>query len=130
MNKVLYWAPRVLCILFGVFLSLFSLDVFEAGRGVGETLLGLMIHLAPVFLVALILAVSWRREWVGAVAFTALAVLYLVSTGGRQHWAAYASISGSLALIGVLFFLNWIARRRAGGGAAPAGCYRPCEGEG
>ena len=58
MKKLLYWAPRILCILFGVFLSLFSLDVFEAGRGAGETLLGLMIHLAPVFLIALILVVS------------------------------------------------------------------------
>lgn len=121
MNRFLYWAPRVLCILFGVFLSLFSLDVFQAGSGAGEILLGLLIHLAPVFLVALTLAVSWRREWVGAVVFTALAVLYPVSTGGRQHWAAYASISGSLFLIGVLFLMNWVFKRRSPGQGSQPG---------
>lgn len=111
MNKFLYWAPRILCILFGVFLSLFSLDVFEAGRGAGETLLALMIHLVPVFLVALILVVSWRREWVGALLFAALAVFYLVATGGREHWGAYASISGTLVVVSVLFALNWVRRK-------------------
>lgn len=111
MKKFLYWAPRMLCILLGVFLSLFSLDVFEAGRGVGETLLGLLIHLTPVFLIALILVLSWRHEWVGAVLFAALAVLYFVMTGGREHWGAYASISGSLFVISALFLLNWMRRR-------------------
>lgn len=111
MKGLLYWAPRILCILFGVFLSLFSLDVFEAGRGVGETLLGLIIHLAPVFLIYLILVVSWRREWVGALLFAALAVFYVVATRGREHWGAYASISGSLAVISALFFVNWMRRR-------------------
>jgi len=110
-KKFLYWAPRVLCILFGVFLSLFSLDVFEAGRGAGETFLALMIHLIPVFLIALVLVVSWRREWVGALLFAALAVFYVVMTGGREHLGAYASISGSLVVISALFFVNWMRRR-------------------
>lgn len=113
-GKTLYWAPRMLCVLLGVFLSLFALDVFVPGRGAGETLLALFIHLAPVFLVGLLLLAAWRREWVGAVAFTALAVFYLVSTGGRQHWASYASISGTLLIIGVLFLVNWVSRRRRG----------------
>ena len=34
-GKGLYWAPRILSILFICFLSLFSLDVFEPGKGIG-----------------------------------------------------------------------------------------------
>ena len=111
-KRVLFWAPRVLCILFAAFLSLFSLDVFGEGLGFGETVLALLIHLLPVFLVILVLIVAWRWEWVGAVLFAALAILYLVLTKGREHWTAYAAISGSLVLIGLLFLLNWIHRAR------------------
>ncbi|MFN2108649.1 MAG: hypothetical protein ACK2UI_03220 [Anaerolineae bacterium] len=109
MKHVLFWAPRILCILFAMFLSLFALDVFEGG-GFWETLLALLIHLVPVYIVIIVLVVAWRWEWVGAILFIALAVFYVVSTWGRLHWSAYVMISGSLALIGVLFLLNWIYR--------------------
>lgn len=58
-KRVLFWTPRVLCILFAAFLSLFSLDVFGAGLGVGETVLALLLHLLPVFVVILVLIVAW-----------------------------------------------------------------------
>jgi hypothetical protein len=109
-KRVLFWAPRVLCVLFGLFLSLFALDVFGEGAGFWEALLGLLIHLVPVYVVAILLAVAWRWEWVGAVAFTGLALFYLFQVWGREHWSAYVVISGPLMLLGVLFLLNWIYR--------------------
>lgn len=111
-KRVLFWTPRVLCILFAAFLSLFSLDVFGAGLGVGETVLALLLHLLPVFVVILVLIAAWRWEWIGAVLFAAFSVYYFVKTKGRQHWAAYAAISGSLALLAALFLLSWIHRAR------------------
>jgi hypothetical protein len=108
-KRILFWAPRILCILFAMFLSLFALDVF-AGGGFWETLLALLIHLIPVYIVIIVLVVAWRWEWVGAILFAALAVFYVVSTWGRVHWSAHVTISGSLALIAVLFLLNWIYR--------------------
>lgn len=68
------------------------------------------MHLVPTFLILIVLAVSWRWEWVGGVLFTALALLYLVTSWGRLHWSAYAVISGPLCLLGVLFLLNWLWR--------------------
>ena len=108
-KHLLFWTPRILCILFAMFLSLFALDVFEGGS-FWKTLLALLIHLIPVYIVVIVLVVAWRWEWVGAILFTALAVFYLVSTRGWLHWSAYATISGSLVLIGVLFLFNWIYR--------------------
>jgi hypothetical protein len=93
-----------------MFLSLFSLDVFGAGYGFFKTLLALLIHLIPVYLVVIVLFIAWRREWVGAALFAILSLLYPVLTRGREHWTAYVTISGSLALIAVLFLLNWIYR--------------------
>ena len=51
MNKtvkpVLYWSPRILCILFAIFISLFALDVFGEGDGFWEFSLQLVIGLGP-----------------------------------------------------------------------------------
>ncbi len=109
-RRVLFWTPRVLCILFALFLSLFALDVFSEDYGFWETILALLIHLVPVYIVVIVLVIAWRWEWVGAILFTALALFYLVSSWGRFHWSAYLVISGPLFLLGVLFLFNWIYR--------------------
>ena len=105
--RVLFWMPRILSIMFALFLSLFALDVFEPGVSFWSAMLGLAIHLIPVYLVIIALVVAWRWEWIGALFFFALAVLYLVLAWGRFPWSIYLIISGPLVLIGVLFLLNW-----------------------
>ena len=110
MKRVLFWTPRVLCILFAIFLSVFALDVFSEGYGFWQTIGALLLHLVPNFIVLGVLAISWRREWVGAILFTALAVFYVVWSWGRFHWSVYLTIAGPLVLIGVLFLFNWIYR--------------------
>ena len=113
-KRVVYWTPRILCLIFAVFISLFALDVFEGGKGFWETSVALLLHLVPTIIIVAVLVVSWRREWIGGILFIALGIFYVVWTwgrGGRSHWAAYALISGPLLLIGILFLLNW--RHRA-----------------
>lgn len=109
-KQALFWMPRVLCLAFAGFISIFAMDVFQEGLGVWRTALALMMHMIPTFLILIVLAVSWRWEWVGAVLFTALALLYLFTSWGRLHWSAYAVISGPLGLLGGLFLFNWIWR--------------------
>ena len=106
-KRVLFWTPRVLCILFAMFLSLFALDVFSEGYGFWQTILALLIHLVPVYIVVIALVIAWRWEWVGAILFIALALFYQVLTWGRFFGCA---ISGPLVLLGVLFLFNWIYR--------------------
>jgi len=107
MKQLLYWAPRGLCILFALFISLFALDVFGEGYGFWETVVALLIHLIPTGIVLVVLALSWRWEWIGGVLFIALGAWYLVAVWGRFHWSVYLAISGPLFLIGVLFLINW-----------------------
>jgi hypothetical protein len=113
-NKLLFWAPRVLCLLFAAFISIFAADAFGEGQGFWETALRLALHLIPTALILVILAISWRLEWVGAVLFTTLGVLYSLLFWGRFHWSAYAAISASLSLIGLLFLTNWWSRSKQG----------------
>ena len=111
-KRLLFWTPRVLCILFAVFVSLFALDVFGEGYGFWGTMLALLMHLIPTGVILIVLAISWRWEWVGGILFTALGVLYLVMFWGRFHWSAYLLISGPLLLVGILFLINWLYRAR------------------
>jgi hypothetical protein len=111
MNKTLkhflYWTPRVICILFALFLSIFALDVFSENYSFGETIIALIMHLIPTGIIVLILIVAWRREWVGSILFIALAIFYPIWVWGRFPLITYFSISGPLLLIGLLFMVNW-----------------------
>jgi hypothetical protein len=86
---------------------MFALDVFSEGYGFGQTILALLIHLVPTYLVVIALIIAWRWEWVGAILFFALALFYLVSSKGGS-WV----ISGPLFLVGVLFIFNWKYRAK------------------
>jgi hypothetical protein len=109
-KQTLFWTPRILCILFALFMSLFALDVFGEGRGFWETVIALHIHLIPVYVVGIVLTVAWRWEWVGAVGFVGLAVLYVVWAWGRFPLANYIIMAGPLVVVAVLFLFNWILR--------------------
>ena len=109
-KRVLFWTPRVVCIVFAVFISLFALDVFTEGYSILKTIIALLIHLIPTGIVVIILLISWRWEWVGAILFNALAVFYLVWFWGKFPWITYLAMSGPLFLVGVLFLINWVYR--------------------
>lgn len=112
--RVLYWAPRVLSIVFALFLSVFALDVFGEGYGFWETLLALLMHLVPTFVVVAALAVAWRWEGIGGVLLVALAALYVIVFWAPERWLAYLMISGPLALVGALYLANWLLHSRRG----------------
>ena len=104
-KQIIFWLPRILGILFAIFLSIFALDVFSEGYSFAETILALLIHLIPTFVVVIALVIAWRWEKIGTVLFMALALFYLIISGGKS-WI----ISVPLIVEGILFLLNWIYR--------------------
>ena len=63
-KSILFWAPRIISILFILFLSLFALDVFGQGYGFWETVQALFMHLLPSLLLVAALLLAWRWEWI------------------------------------------------------------------
>ena len=100
-TRIIRWLPRLLAMLYALFLSLFAFDVFGEGYGPGETILALLIHLIPTFLVMVALVVAWRREGIGAMLFFFLAVSAIIFTRGNG-WVMY----GPLFFLAVLFLSN------------------------
>ena len=41
---------------------MFALDVFDGRHSFWETILALLMHLIPVFVLILVLVIAWRRE--------------------------------------------------------------------
>ena len=101
----LLWIPRVFAILVGLFLGLFALDAFSEGKPFVQALADFVIHLAPAAVLFGVVALAWKREWVGGVAFVGLAIAYAVSVTGRPDWIL--TISGPLAIVGALFLWSW-----------------------
>jgi hypothetical protein len=110
MKRVLLWAPRVLSLLFALFVSLFALDVFDAGYGFWATILALVIHLLPVFALLIGLALAWRWAWVGALIFMGFSVWYLTIAWGQFSLGVYLLMAGVPFVVGVLWLVDWLYR--------------------
>ena len=103
-KKLLYWTPRILSIIFAVFISLFALDVFSEGFSFWETVLALVMHLIPTYLIIIAIIVAWKWEIIGGGIFIALGLFYIV-----MAWPSIIAIlfiSGPLFLIGGLYIFN------------------------
>ena len=110
-NRLLFWSPRILAILFAIFLSILALDVFSEPRSFWRTSMALAIHLLPTATVAVTLAVAWQWERVGALLFALLAGIYAYQVlPMHPTWAA--AISGPLLAIAALFMADWTVHRR------------------
>ena len=108
-TQVLVWGPRLLALALSLFFGLFALDAFSAGKPPGAALLDFTIHLIPAAALLVLTWLSWRREWIGGIAFIGLAALYAaVNWKGRLDWTL--TISGPLLIVGLLFLWSWASR--------------------
>jgi len=115
-NKFIYWTPRILGIIFVLFLMMFSLDVFEPGLTAWQIALGLFMHNIPALFLLIILIISWKHEIVGGVTFILAGLLYILTlaTNPKFEWYMLSwsvIIAGPAFLIGILFITNWFKKK-------------------
>ena len=120
-HDFIFWAPRILSILFILFLALFSLDVFDGNYGFWGTILGLFMHNIPSLVLLLVLVIAWKHDLVGAVIFFLAGLVYTALIGYRTisggHFEPYMItwpfiISGPAFVIGGLFLIGWLRKRK------------------
>lgn len=111
LKHLLFWTPRVLGLLFALFVSLFALDVFGQGYGFWRTLGALFVHLIPVYVLLIALAIGWRWELVGALLFAGFSVWYLSLAWGPipliAILVAALPIAAPALLVAFFFLLDW-----------------------
>ncbi len=115
-GKFVYWTPRILSIIFILFLALFSLDVFDSGSDFWGTLLGLFIHNIPALILLIVLIISWKYEIVGGIVFILAGMAYMISVFASSEFQWYMIswsmiIAGPAFIIGALFLVNWVKKK-------------------
>lgn len=109
MDKFIYWTPRVLSIAFILFLTIFSLDVFDENLSFWQTVLGLFVHNIPALLLAVIVWKSWKYEIVGGIVFILAGLAHAVLSNKRG--AAFLIIDVPAFFIGILFLVGWFKKK-------------------
>lgn len=100
------WLPRILAILYILFLGIFALDVFIPGQSLNYYLTALFIHLIPNFILLTILIIAWKWEKAGGLMFILAFLGFLIFFGGKGiEWIQFLLFS-PLFLIGILFLMN------------------------
>jgi len=103
MNKLFYYLPRCLAILFVIFVSIFALDVFGTGESLWREIGGFLIHLIPSYILIIATIIAWKKEFTGGVIFIILGVL-------AAFWIKNSSFSLLIILppfiIGILFLIG------------------------
>ncbi|MFA5750135.1 MAG: hypothetical protein WC895_02850 [Candidatus Shapirobacteria bacterium] len=97
MKKFLYWLPRLLSILFIVFISIFALDVFDQP----QWFLALIMHLIPSFILSILTIIAWKNEQLGGLIFIIIGLFLLISSRFES-----LIISTPVVIIGILFFIR------------------------
>ena len=119
-SKLVFWTPRILSIIFVLFLALMSLDIFEGNYGFWGTILGLFMHNIPAIILLIVLIISWKHEIVGGIGFILAGILYLgfvlkniITTGFEWYYIAWIiQIAGIAFFVGILFLVGWFKKRK------------------
>ncbi len=115
-NKFTYWTPRILGIIFVLFLMTFSLDVFEPGLTMQQIAFGLFMHNIPALFLLIILIISWKYEIVGGIVFilAGLSYILILAMNPKFEWYMLSwavLIAGPAFFIGILFLTNRMENR-------------------
>jgi hypothetical protein len=102
-SRLHYWLPRILAVLFILFISLFALDVFSVYETIGEIAIALFIHLIPSFLLIIATVIAWRWRLTGGILFLLLGVISILFFNSYWHVLTFLLVSLPPILLGLLF---------------------------
>ena len=116
-NKFIFWTPRIISILFVIFLALFSLDIFDGNYGFWGTIVGLFMHNIPAIILFVVIIISWKYEIVGGIAFILAGIFYIFMLLMNRQLEWYMllwslTIAGPSILVGILFLIGWKQKRK------------------
>jgi hypothetical protein len=120
-DKILIWAPRLICILAIFSISLLAADSFGPGRTIWQQLGAFFMHLIPAIILLALLLVAWKWELIGGIIFTATGigfspVIFLINYNiNRSVWISLGTIltlTVPIVLAGILFIAGYYRKKR------------------
>lgn len=102
----LTWFPRVLAIVFALFISVFALDSFDGHASFLEKLGHLLVHLIPTALVVGAMIVAWRYRIIGGLVFIMLGMAFTIHFGTWKETELFLMFSVPLFVAGLCFIFS------------------------
>jgi len=109
MKGFLHWLPRILVILYILFISLFALDVF-AEYGFPEVLVALFMHLIPSFILIIMLILAWKKPKYGGISFMFLSLGFTLQFNTNRMFISFILLTCIPLLIGILFLAEGLRK--------------------
>lgn len=97
------WVPRIIAIAFIIFLLLFTQD--SGGSDLWQRVLAFVIQALPAIVIAVCLAIFWRRPRAGGWVFIAIAVIFTFWFNSYARMDQFLIVSLPPLAVGVLFLL-------------------------
>ena len=118
---IILWTPRILCIGAILFVSMFALDAFEAGIPISRQLLNFMMHLIPTYVLLVLLAIAWKKPYLGGILFAVTGIVmspFVYTMNYHRTHSVMTSLSIILMItvpfivIGTLFMISHYQKRK------------------
>ena len=118
---LLHWAPRILCIIAILFISLFALDAFDPKLTIWQQIGAFLMHMIPSFVLTVLLIIAWKREYIGGIIFTAIGAVftpiifmhnYKMNQSIEMSMTIVIMITVPFIIVGILFIANHFEKKR------------------
>lgn len=119
--KVIYWLPRIICILAILFISLFAADAFDHGENIWQKIGDFLMHLVPSFILLVFLVVAWKWELIGGIIFVIIGIVfspfifmhnYKMNDSIGISLGTIMLITFPFIVVGVLFLLSYWFKKK------------------
>jgi len=104
MKKYL-WIPRILTILFIIFIFIFALDSFGTEDPWYLEVVGFLIHLIPTYILIAVLAIFWKKPFYCGLSYILVAVAFTLFFNTYRNLYSFLLISFLPTFIGLLFII-------------------------
>jgi len=119
--KIIYWTPRVMCILAILFISVFALDAFQPNMSIWKQIGDFLLHLIPSFILLAFLILAWKREFIGGVIFLIIGIAFTpivfkhnfaMNNSFYMSLGIVAAITFPFIVVGILFILSFFLKKK------------------
>ena len=110
----LIWIPRVLALVFIVFLLLFGLDVFSENAPFMKKLGGFFMHSIPSIILLLILFIFWKKTLVGGFIFILFSIAFTLYFRTYGSLSTFLLLTFPVLLVGILFIALDLMTKKSG----------------
>ncbi len=120
-SKIFYWLPRGLCIAAILLISMFALDSFSPDLTIWQQIGAFLIHLIPSFILAALLALAWKWEFLGGILFLIIGIVFtpiIFQHNYRMNHSVWTSlyiillITVPFILVGILFLTDHYRKKK------------------